>query len=153
MKLDNYKDIEKCFNCLRGLIEELYVHEPCGGPLHIITDDGNVRDADITWCYRWLYEKKDEIPLFIFFLCRGILHDLALLEEAQRTIWWIERSIREEGLDPVELAVLARGCSVKPRHNGGYDDQVVRHIRAGEPPIVVWEGLEQLRERKKAQSG
>lgn len=37
---------------LSSLIAELYAIETCamGGPLHIITDDGNCRDSDLDFC-------------------------------------------------------------------------------------------------------
>lgn len=31
------------------LIRELYKTEPCGGDLHIVTDDCNIEDDDIDW--------------------------------------------------------------------------------------------------------
>lgn len=39
------------------LIFELYDTEPCGGDLHIITDDGNLRDSDIEFCEKWIAKR------------------------------------------------------------------------------------------------
>lgn len=32
------------------LIRELYKTEPCGGDLHIVTDDGNIENGSLEWC-------------------------------------------------------------------------------------------------------
>lgn len=32
------------------LIRELYKTEPCGGDLHIVTDDCNIEDGSLEWC-------------------------------------------------------------------------------------------------------
>jgi hypothetical protein len=151
-KTHTHEEAARALSELKALVEELYVHEPCGGPLHIVTDDGNVRDCDLVFCYRWLYEQQEDVAVYTRYLCMAILHDLMLMDEAQRTIWWLATDISLEDLDPKSLLVRVRGCQVEHQRNGIYDDVLVRYGRAGEKPVVVWEGLEQLRERKKAQS-
>ena len=141
--------VPRALNELDVLVDELYEREPLGGPLHIVTDDGNVKDSDLIYCYRRLYECDNLV--FTKSICLAILHELMLLDEAQRTIWWLAQAIQEEGVDPVLLITQVHGCHVKPRSNGIYDVSLVRPDPAGEDPVVVWEGLEQLRERKKTQ--
>jgi len=130
----------KTFTNLRELREELYIHEPCGGPLHIITDDGNIDGDHLVFCYRYLHE--GDYTAYIMSICKSILHELMLLEKAQRVVWWLEGAITELGRDPTQLAFQARDCHVEWRENGCYDALLVNNRG------VVWEGLEQVRERK-----
>lgn len=48
------------FERLNALVKVLY-EQPnclCGGPLHILIDDGNVRDCDLVFCYQNLHHAQ-----------------------------------------------------------------------------------------------
>jgi hypothetical protein len=38
-----------------SLTNELYKYHPCGGPLHIVTDDGNLENDNIRYCWDELF--------------------------------------------------------------------------------------------------
>lgn len=87
-------DIEACQDILAHLSDmqdKLYTDEPCGGPLHIVTDDGNVRDSDLLFCYRNLCDDNYKCSRVTKAICLEILHWLSGLNEAQRLIWWHAR--------------------------------------------------------------
>jgi len=72
------------------VLRETLYSEPscgCGGPLHIILDDHNTRDSDLVFCYRYLYDHAKEETYQVRPLCLLILHELAMLNEAQRYVW------------------------------------------------------------------
>lgn len=59
-----------CYRCdlgfdeaLHGAIDELYDYPGCstGGPLHIVTDDGNVKDAHLEFCEEQLGEWPTDV--------------------------------------------------------------------------------------------
>lgn len=130
----NYEEIKKSFDTLCDLVNELYGPEPCGGPLHIILDDGNVRDSDLVFCYRWLHTHDD--TKYVKLLCKAILHELALLTQAQRLVWWNRRLIAEQDLDVVELAVKAEGGIVEDHEECGN-----HYITSSKHPYpVIWGG-------------
>jgi len=141
-----YDQVSIAFDNLRELVGELYVHEPCGGPLHIITDDGNIEDTHLVSCYRWLHGEKN--TAFITSVCKAILHELMLLTEAQRLLWWLEGSIRELKLDPVRLAFEAGAekAYIVDKSNGSYGARLVGGAKGS---TWSWDGLEQTRERMK----
>lgn len=140
LKLDNLKE----------LVQELYIVHPCGGPLHIITDDGNVKDGDITWCYRNLHN-KDDSSVFVKSICKAILHELALMSEAQRVVWWLRSAIEEEGTDPIDLYVKAYDAHIVKGNDGKYyDDKLVIYeiVNGQNTQRIIWEGLDTVRTRR-----
>lgn len=58
----------------------------CGGPLHIVLDDGNVSDEDLMYCFD--YMKKDECQKNfdpdLIYLCQLCAKMLLELNEAER---------------------------------------------------------------------
>lgn len=152
--MNTEKELRRSLQSLADLVETLYQHEFAGGPLHIITDDGNVSDYHILFCYRHLHmphpNSCDEIVEYSVFLksiCGAILHELMLMTHPQRIVWWVAPSIQKLGVDPVPIMIACEKGQVRERDNGGYDDFVVlRDHRTGEEK-VVWEGLEQLQKR------
>lgn len=42
------------------LVESLYSEHPAGCCLHIVLDDGNVRDSDVDFCRQWAIDHKHE---------------------------------------------------------------------------------------------
>ena len=52
---------EIIINTINKLIKILYedLDNPAGGPLHIITDDGNYRDHDLDFCEKQCYENSN----------------------------------------------------------------------------------------------
>jgi hypothetical protein len=148
------EEVQKSFDTVNSMVDNLYIEHSAGGPLHIVTDDGNVEDHHLVFCYRYLHEEEQvkDYEAFTLLLCKSILHELMLLTEAQRVVWWVAGSIRELGEDPIEIAARAYDGNVEEGDNGGYDARVLsRTYKLGEKPAVIWEGLEQLRARKQAE--
>lgn len=58
----------------------------CGGPLHIVLDDGNVSDENITFCLKYMEEDecRKEHDLFPIDLCRLCATMLLKLDEHDR---------------------------------------------------------------------
>lgn len=108
-------DIEACQDILAHLSDmqdKLYTDEPCGGPLHIVTDDGNVRDSDLLLCYRNLCDDNYKCSRVTKAICLEILHWLSDLNEAQRLIWWHQKELS----DPV-AKVMAAARMAKVTHD------------------------------------
>lgn len=82
-------EVAAALRSLSDLEDVLYEREPCGGPLHIITDDGNVRDSDLVFCFRWLHEEPTHTITAVVAL--EILKLLALMTEPQRLVWWTDQ--------------------------------------------------------------
>lgn len=143
------QDAIRVFAKLGELVDELYSEYSTGGPLHITTDDGNVEDHSLVFCFQQVH--NGQYPEHIQNICVGILHELMLMTEPQRVIWWIEKSIEEEGLDPTYLAVSVRDGIVERVSNGGYDERILSRPMDGEEQKVLWEGLDQLRARQKSE--
>lgn len=141
-----YTQTQRAFGDLRELVQELYIHEPVGGPLHIVTDDGNIEDHHLVFCYRWLHEKK--YSAYITSTCKAILHELMLLTEAQRLLWWLENSMKELGLDSIRLAFEAKeqNARIEWGENGCYDAKLVGGVKDS---TWSWPGLKQIREEQK----
>ena len=95
--------IEKVFRELTHMVAALYEVEPVGGPLHIITDDGNLKDNHLISCYQDL--DPDPRSTLVDTLCASILHLLSELTEPQRVIWWLHSSTMQVARK--ELAALA----------------------------------------------
>lgn len=55
-----------------------------GGPLHIITDDGNFRDSDVAYCWRSVEDEEDVV---VRVLVREMISRFLLLTEPQRLVW------------------------------------------------------------------
>lgn len=41
---------ENWFEEFMTLVDEYYDHEPCGGSLHVVLEDGNMELSSINWC-------------------------------------------------------------------------------------------------------
>jgi hypothetical protein len=91
------EEVQHSFDNLRELTDELYINNPTGGPLHITTDDGNIDDGSLVFCYRELFNSDHSV--LTQSICKAILHELMMMTEPQRVIWWIEKSIEEDGSD------------------------------------------------------
>jgi hypothetical protein len=128
--LDDLDDLNRC------------LHEQpdgrVGGPLHIITDDGNIRDSDVAYCWRSLNTGDPEKNAIVRVLCREILQLLLQLTESQRMVWCLRSRIQALGINDVVLAEQVRGGVVDPQTNGLYDARIMFGKK------IVWEGLEQL---------
>lgn len=122
-------------------LDELHVclHEQTegavGGPLHIITDDGNFRDSDIAYCWRSVEDERDVV---VRVLAREMLQRLVQLTAPQRLVWWLRKRICTLGIDDVALAAQVRDGVVDRQSNSPYDDRIMLGKQ------FVWEGLEQL---------
>jgi len=87
--MKNASEVCEALEKLSDLEAALYEFEPCGGPLHIITDDGNVRDSDLVFCFRWLHENPSASAV-VEAVSFKILKLLSLMTEPQRVVWWTE---------------------------------------------------------------
>jgi len=85
--MNSLKELESRLSLLHSLSNTLYSQDgcSCGGPLHIILDDCNIRDSDIEFCRDRI---KDDEYTPIRELCVSILDMLATLSPAQRLYWW-----------------------------------------------------------------
>ncbi len=72
----------------------IYAEAGCeaGGPLHILLDDGNVRDVDLVACYQYLQAPDAE---HVRGLGIALLHELTFLNEAQRYYWWSHAELHD----------------------------------------------------------
>jgi hypothetical protein len=106
-----------------------------GGPIHIITDDGNIDDSNVASCWK---DTEGESDVVVRTICHEILCRLILITEPQRLVWWLRERIRKLGFDDEKLAVSVREGVIDPQTNGAYDAR----IKLGEE--FIWIGLEQL---------
>jgi len=114
----------------------LYEKEPSGGPLHIVSDDGNVRDSDLIFCFRWLHENPTG-SVWIDSVCLEILNILALMTEPQRIVWWIDRSGAVEELSRTILLVHDGKVARNEEEGGSMDWDVEIYAQDGH---VLWKG-------------
>jgi len=105
-----------------------------GGPIHIITDDGNINDEDVAYCWR---DVEGEADVVVRTICQEILCRLVSITAPQRLVWWLRERIRKLGFDDGELAASVREGVIDPQTNGAYDAR----IKLGEK--FIWIGLEQ----------
>lgn len=93
--MDTGKRVADVSDRLGDLVRELHGLPECGfgGPLHIITDDSNVRDSDLKFCrdeilgkeLHWsLVDQSDEMRQKITAICLEILDILSHLTRRQR---------------------------------------------------------------------
>lgn len=76
--------MQKIKNDIQNLIDAIYDQHPCGGPLHIVLDDGNLDDDSINWCLNNTIENCDDIVLKI--ISKTCAELLLQLPEEER-IW------------------------------------------------------------------
>lgn len=80
-----YEDVQ---DALISLVTKLYQTPECeaGGPLHIVLDDYNVCDGDITWCLRNGFDKSEyeEYSVEVQKLCYQIGGLLLMIPEEER---------------------------------------------------------------------
>jgi hypothetical protein len=60
------------------LVKELYSRSPVGCCLHIVLDDGNVRDSDVAFCQQWALDRNHDD-------CSRLASLLMQMSERQRT--------------------------------------------------------------------
>lgn len=89
---------------LGELDDALRLRKGEGGPLHIIVKDGNVRDADLIFCYVQCHEETDDPVSKALGL--AMLHELMFLTEAQRFMWYDGAPV--EGIKEAEDMRLVR---------------------------------------------
>lgn len=79
---------------LNDMREVFYTLPKCGagGALHIMLDDGNLRDSDLIFCLKHLSKEENEIQRN---LGTAIIHELMMLSPAQRRLWWEYMDIKE----------------------------------------------------------
>jgi len=101
-KQNKIEEIKQKSYILRKLIQEFYSlpGNCCGGPLHIILDDFNIRDQDLVFCFEEL-TKSDSITEKV--LGNAILFLLSSFSPAQRWLFFdyelIEYSFIEDFID------------------------------------------------------
>ena len=72
---------------LDKLHETLYIDHACGGPLHIVLDDGNLDDGSLLFCYRFLKMNPQRSDALTKIICNQILDYLMVMTEPQRLVW------------------------------------------------------------------
>lgn len=116
-----------------------------GGPLHILTDDGNVNDSHVLYCWSDVEGEKD---IVVRTLCREMLKLLIFLTYPQRIVWWLRTGIEKQGVNANVLALsVRRGMVINDSTNAGIYGSVIMAADGA----VLWEGLEQIRSRKAGQ--
>lgn len=132
-----FRDLDELNHCL---------HEQpdgsVGGPLHIVTDDGNLQDCDVLSCARDL-EGRSGSSVVVSVVAREMVRLLLLLTPPQRLMWYLGRQLEEIGESPVGWAVRLREGEL-----GYYDpvnddyETVVRVVG-----LLEFPGLTELRRR------
>ena len=91
------EELEEIVFTLEDLQKTLYSAPgcSCGGPLHIILDDGNLEDTDLEFCRRELDKNTYRYLKSVLALCGAILTLLKALSPAQRHLWWHERYLAD----------------------------------------------------------
>jgi hypothetical protein len=134
--------IKKTFAELDLMVHALHEVEPVGDPLHIIVDDGNVRDCDLVYCCRDL--GPDPRATLVDTLCSSILHLLTLLTEPQRMIWWLHQDHRiVTGYHPIttdQIANLALRVRDGVLHETNKNPYSVR-ISSPDGKQILWEPM------------
>jgi hypothetical protein len=118
-----------------------------GGPLHIITDDGNVKDDDILFCFRNL-EDNTSYSVVVRLVAREMLRLLSLLTAPQRFMWYWAREIEEIGQDPVAWACQVEDGELKDAIIAGDEWDTV--VVSGEG--VIFPGMKALRAKQEEKS-
>jgi hypothetical protein len=109
-----------------------------GGPLHVVIDDGNIRDSDVVSC---LAAVECEGDMVVRVLCREIFSLLCLLTEPQRLVWWLRGDLVRLGIDYVALARRVRDGTVDRGVDGTHVSYTARIMQGEE---TLWEGLRQV---------
>jgi hypothetical protein len=101
----------------------LYEEENCsvGGPLHIVLDDGNMKDSDLVFCFREAQGNEWSASRATAGI---IIRELMMLSPAQRRLWWeghtATPSPRCNGWDDEELEYVLHAANFSLI----YDDSV-----------------------------
>lgn len=91
--MNDKKQLENLVESLDKLVITFYDFEECvcGGPLHIVLDDGNMRDDDMKFSREWVAKNEHGYPKHVLTFALGILDILESWSPAQRYLWWNER--------------------------------------------------------------
>jgi len=81
----------------------------CGGCLHVMLDDGNMRDGDIEFSREYI--KNNKINPIEKIYATAILDFLSLLSSGQRRVWW-------EDPHDIEGIVAAKNKDIELSENG-----------------------------------
>lgn len=131
-------EITNIFNNLDELQTQLYNHPDggVGGPLHIITDDSNIEDHHVLWCWRNIQNEPDPEMKDI---CTNLLLNLRLLSEPQRMLWWLKEQIKRQdpNLDILELALKAVDAHIEEEDRGSGLYTAKIKVR----DEIIWSGL------------
>ncbi len=134
--------IKLAFADLDALNQCLHEQEDAGlgGPLHIITDDGNIEDHHVLGCLRDLeLDLSSDIVVRVIGL--KMLRILCLLTAPQRLMWFLSRQLRAIGHNPEGWSVYLRDGVVE-HQQGLEDDWKTVVTRVGN---VVFPGLRELK--------
>jgi hypothetical protein len=88
------KKLETRLNLLNDMREIFYTLPgcSCGGPLHVVLDDGNMLDNYLISAQNKLHEPEYESHRF---LGLAIVQELMMLSPAQRYLWWSYADFKE----------------------------------------------------------
>lgn len=117
-------EIENLFATLDVLREELYSYSGCkaGGPLHIITDDKNLSNQDLDFCFEYL--KTCSYESVVVVSASAIIQCLQQLTHAQRYIWayaWKYTDAAQAALDMKDYKVIWSEYTDKLIPSDGFD--------------------------------
>lgn len=90
MEIQIGEDIPVTPKSVYRLLKSYCERHPCGGSLHIYSDDGNARDCDLEFCVKWAAEREDYEGAHIAKLA------LALTERERERIYYKLNGIKEE---------------------------------------------------------
>lgn len=82
----DFDKLEIRLQLLNEMVSIFYALPGCsaGGALHVVLDDGNVRDSDIIFCHNELFLPQNESQRY---LGLAIIQELMMLSPAQRWLW------------------------------------------------------------------
>jgi len=129
-----FADLDSLNRCLHEQAEG-----GIGGPLHVITDDGNLEDHHVLGCLQDL-DGDTSSTVVVRVLCREMLRILCLLTAPQRLMWYLARQLRQIGHNPADWAKSLRDGVVEHRETCGNWNAVV--TKCG---TVVFPGLRELK--------
>lgn len=124
---------------LTELNETLYVDNPCGGPLHIVLDDGNLDDNSILFCHRFMRLNPSRNNTLTTIISKQILDYLMIMTEPQRLVWWLED---RDSPDLDNLIRKVENGQVKEREDGCYDRSIETYDKETNEWVSCWSSKE-----------
>jgi hypothetical protein len=126
--------LKDLFDDLDELNDCLHERECVGGPLHIITDDGNITDSDLLYCLRNLqHVNSTEESTVVRLVSLEMIRILLLLTEPQRLMWYLSGILEKYKQNPIGWAIYLKDGDIDRLENG---EEIVKKCN-----VVLWKGL------------